>query len=256
MYPELFSIGPVTLHTYGLLVATGFLTGIWWMGRLGAREGIDPDAIYDISFWAVLAAIVGSRLFFVIVNYQQFAPRPLDIFKIWSGGLVFYGGLIGAFIAMVIMAGRRNIPIWKLADIAAQGGALGHSIGRLGCFFAGCCYGLPSSAPWAVTFNNVKSIAPRGVALHPTQLYDSLNELTIFLILSWLAPRKRFAGQVWWTWVGLYAIGRSVVEMYRDDPRGSIFGGALTTSQGVAAAVICVAIFMYAWNWPRKTSQS
>jgi len=154
---------------------------------------------------------------------------------------------------MTVMARLKKRPLWKLADIAAPGLALGHSIGRLGCFFAGCCYGLKTDVPWAVTFNNVKTIAPMGVPLHPTQIYDSLNEFSIFLILSALRPYKRFDGQLWWMWLGLYAIGRSVVEMYRDDPRGSILGGALTTSQAVAAVALSVSLIMHIWNWRALT---
>ena len=255
MYPELLTIGPLTLHTYGLLVAGGFLTGIWWMARLAEQEGVPRDTMYDISFWVVLAAIIGSRIFFVIVNYDQYVSAPLDALKIWSGGLVFYGGLIGAIIATVIMARRNNIRLWKLADIMAPGLALGHAVGRLGCFFAGCCYGAPSDAPWAVTFHNVKSIAPKGIPLHPTQLYDSFNELSIFLILTALRPRKKFEGQLWWTWLGLYAVGRSIVELYRADARGAILGGAVTTSQAVAAVALSAAVVMYAWNLLRPAAR-
>ena len=256
MYPELLSIGPLTFHTYGLLVACGFLAGIWWMARLGHQEGIPKDDMYDIAFWVVLAALVGSRIFFVIVNYDQFLAHPLAAFKIWSGGLVFYGGLIGAAGAMAVMVRIKKLRLWKVADIAAPAVALGHSIGRLGCFFAGCCYGLITDVPWAVTFTNVKTIAPMGVPLHPTQLYDSLNEFTIFLILTALRPYKKFEGQLWWTWLGLYAIGRAIVEMYRGDPRGSLFEGAVTTSQGVAAVALAVAVIMHIWNRRSLTVRS
>ncbi|MDH5510584.1 MAG: prolipoprotein diacylglyceryl transferase [Nitrospinota bacterium] len=256
MYPELLTVGPLTFHTYGLLVATGFLTGIWWMARLGEQEGISKDDMYDIAFWVVVAALVGSRIFFVIVNYPQYLEHPLDALKIWTGGLVFYGGLIGAVVAMVVMTRIKKLRLWKLADISAPALALGHSIGRLGCFFAGCCYGLKTDLPWAVTFTNVKTIAPMGVPLHPTQLYDSFNELSMFLILTALRPYKKFEGQLWWLWLGLYAIGRSVVEMYRGDPRGTVFDGTLTTSQAVAVVALTVAVIMHIWNWRALTARS
>ncbi|MDH5639521.1 MAG: prolipoprotein diacylglyceryl transferase [Nitrospinota bacterium] len=255
MHPEIISIGPITLHTYGLLVATGFLVGIWWMARLGEQEGIDRDTTYDLAFWCVLSAIVGSRIFFVIVNYQHYLQNPLDVFKIWSGGLVFYGGLIGALAAGLVFTRIKGLSFWKLADITAPGAALGHAIGRLGCFFAGCCYGLQTDVPWAVTFTNVKSIAPTGIPLHPSQLYDSANELIIFSILMLLRKHKKFEGQVFWSWIGLYAVGRSIVEMYRSDPRGAVFGGALSTSQMVAVAALTAALSVYAWNFRKLTAR-
>ncbi|VAX15138.1 Prolipoprotein diacylglyceryl transferase [hydrothermal vent metagenome] len=245
MHPELLHIGPITIYTYGLLVASGFLLGITWTARMGKKEGLDSQAVYDTAFWIVVSAIIGSRVVFGIVNFDYFAKNPLDFFKLWNGGLVFYGGLIGAAVAVVICARRYNLDFWAFADAAAPGVALGHSVGRIGCFFAGCCYGIETSVPWAVTFNNVKSMAPIGVPIHPTQLYDSANEFTIFLILTAIRPWRKFKGQIWWTWVGLYAIGRSIVEMYRGDPRGVYFNGLMSTSQIIAAGAFTLAIAFY-----------
>lgn len=245
MYPELFHIGPLTIHTYGLLVATGFLTGIWWMARLAKQEGIDAQAAMDTAFWIVVAAIIGSRAAYVLINGRYFLGHPLEVFYIWSGGLVFYGGMIGAVAAGWYFVRRYKLEFNRFADAAAPGVALGHAIGRLGCLAAGCCYGVPTQVPWAVTFTDAKSIAPTGVPLHPTQLYDAANEFVIFLILMALWPRRAFKGQIWWTWVALYAVGRSIVEMYRGDPRGGFFGGALSTSQTVAVAVVALSAYFY-----------
>jgi len=248
MYPELFHIGPITVYTYGLLVASGFFLGITWTVRLGKQEGMETQAIIDTCFWIVVAAIIGSRVVFGIVNFEHYLADPLDFFKLWNGGLVFYGGLIGAVVAVVICAKKFGLDFWRFADVAAPGVALGHAVGRLGCFFAGCCYGIPTSAPWAVTFTNVKSMAPTGVPLHPTQLYDSLNEIIIFFILTLLRPRRRFKGQIWWTYVGLYAVGRFIVELYRGDPRGSYFDGALSTSQIIAIVALALTVAVYIKN--------
>ncbi len=248
MYPELIHLGPVTIYSYGLLVATGFFLGITWSVRLGAREGMDQQVIIDTAFWIVLSAIIMSRVVFGIVNIDYFLKNPVDFFKIWNGGLVFYGGLIGAVIAVVVCARKYKFNIWQYADIAAPAGALGHAIGRLGCFFAGCCYGVKTDVPWAITFTNVKSMAPIGVPLHPTQLYDAANEFIIFIILTAIRPARKFEGQIFWTWVGLYAIGRSVVEMYRGDPRGIYFNGLVSTSQIVAAVALTVAVAFYVRN--------
>jgi len=245
MHPILFSIGPFTLHTYGLLVAGGFLLGIAWAVKLGKREGFDPQMVYDVSFWIILSGIVSSRLLYVIVEYKHYLQYPLDVFKLWQGGLVFYGGMIGAVGAIIVCARIYKFDIWRFADIAAPSAALGHTIGRLGCLFAGCCYGREAHVPWAVTFQDVHSIAPTGIPLHPTQLYDAANELIIFLILTAFRPYRKFKGQVWWIWVGLYAFGRGVVEYFRGDPRGMWLGGAFSTSQILAAVGIVVAIVFY-----------
>ncbi|MBI4666351.1 MAG: prolipoprotein diacylglyceryl transferase [Nitrospinae bacterium] len=245
MHPVLFEFGPITIHTYGLLVASGFMLGIAWTARLGNKEGFDPQVVYDTAFWLVLSAILSSRLAYVIVEYKHFATHPLDIVKFWEGGLVFYGGVIGAVLALYICAKKYGFNLWKFGDIAAPGVALGHVLGRLGCFFAGCCYGQETNVPWAVTFRDVKSIAPLDVPLHPTQLYDALNELIVFGILTLIRPYKKFNGQIWWTWVGLYSSGRIVVESFRGDPRGFWFHGLLSTSQILGALGVTLAIAMY-----------
>ena len=248
MYPELISFGPFTIYTYGLLVATGFLLGIAWTTHLGTKEGLEADKIHDTAFWIVILAVIGSRIVYGIVNIDYYIDNPIDFFKIWNGGLVFYGGLIGAFVAVAVCTRWYNLDFWQFADIAAPGAALGHAIGRLGCFFAGCCYGIESTGPLAVTFTNVQSMAPVGIPLHPTQLYDSANEFTIFLILAAIRPWRKFKGQIFWTWVGLYAIGRAIVEQYRGDPRGVYFDGVVSTSQIIAGVVLTVAIGSYVKN--------
>lgn len=255
MHPEIVSIGPITIHSYGVLVASGFLLGIAWAVHIGKREGMDGQAIMDTAFWIIIAAIVGSRIAFVLVNLDHYLQNPLDFFKIWQGGLVFYGGLIGAVIAVALCVRKYGLDLWSFADVAAPAVALGHAIGRLGCFFAGCCYGLETHVPWAVEFHDVKSIAPLGVPLHPTQLYDSANEFIIFLILTAIRPWRKFTGQIWWTWVGLYAIGRFIVEFYRGDPRGLYFGGAISTSQIVGVGAVALALFFYAKNWKSFTAK-
>ncbi|MBF0290857.1 MAG: prolipoprotein diacylglyceryl transferase [Nitrospinae bacterium] len=249
MHPILFQFGPITLHTYGLLAASGFLLGIAWTARLARREGvIDQQVVYDASFWLIISALVSSRLAYVIVEYRHYISNPLGVFKIWEGGLVFYGGVIGAVGALILLARIYKFDVWRFADLAAPGGALGHAVGRLGCFFAGCCYGQPTDVPWAVTFNDIHSIAPIGIPLHPTQLYDALNELVVFSAITILWPRRKFVGQIWWTWVGLYAVGRAIVETFRGDPRGALLDGVLSTSQTAAVVAVALALFFYFKN--------
>src|SRR6266498_2676993 len=147
MHPVLIRIGPLTIHTYGVLVAAGFLLGLALAARQAKREGVPPERIIDIGFYVVLSAIVGSRLFFVALNYSHYIRHPLDIFKIWEGGLVFYGGLILAVPVSIWYIKKQKLDLSGIADIFAPSLAIGHAIGRLGCFFAGCCYGRLSQLP-------------------------------------------------------------------------------------------------------------
>ncbi|MBF0170056.1 MAG: prolipoprotein diacylglyceryl transferase [Nitrospinae bacterium] len=248
MHPILFELGPVTLHTYGLMVAAGFLFGITLAARLGQGDGLDPQKVFDTCFWIVVAAIIGSRLVYIGVNLDHFVAHPLDVVKLWEGGLVFYGGFLGAIVAGWICVNRYKMDKWVFADVAAPGAALGHIFGRFGCFFAGCCYGKPTDVPWAVTFSDVASIAPTGVPLHPTQLYDALNELIIFAILMAVRGRRSFKGQIFFLWIMLYAIGRFIVEGFRGDPRGVWFGELISTSQLFALIGFAVGLAFYLRN--------
>jgi phosphatidylglycerol:prolipoprotein diacylglycerol transferase len=141
MYPKLIGIGPLTIHTYGFLIAIGFLIGLWLAVRQATKEGIFPTKIIDLGFYILLAAIIGSRLFFVVINLDHYLRNPLDIFKIWEGGLVFYGGVLLAIPTVIWYVRKNNLALWQTADIFAPSVAIGHVFGRLGCFAAGCCYG-------------------------------------------------------------------------------------------------------------------
>ena len=246
MYPVLFRIGPFTLHTYGVFVAMAFLSAIALALREARRVGEDADKILDLCFYMLLAAIVGSRILYVLVNWSSFSQDPFDIVRIWRGGLVFYGGFIGALITALWYIKRKGLSILKTADILAPSIAFGHFVGRIGCFFAGCCYGKTCDLPWAVIFTHPESLAPKGVPLHPVQLYSSINGLFIFLVLVAIRRVKRFEGQTFWTYVLLYAVTRSILEHFRGDERGMFFGDLLSTSQliGVIMAVIATTMMI------------
>ena len=245
MYPTLITIGPITLYSYGLMAAIGFLAGMSWSARLAKKEGVAPDKVFDTGFWIIIGAIVGSRIAYIIINHDHFINDPLAVFKLWEGGLVFYGGVIGSVTATYICVKKYKLDFWPFADILAPGVALGHAFGRIGCLLAGCCYGAATDVPWAVTFHNAASIAPAGIALHPTQLYSSLNEFLIFAILTAIRPYRKFYGQIWLTWLGLYAVGRFTIEFFRGDPRGHWFGDIASTSQIFAALAFTVAVIYF-----------
>ncbi len=246
MYPILFRIGPLTIHTYGLMLAIAFLTGISLAVRQAKVEGEDPQKIFDLCFYLVLAAILGSRLLFVAINYPFYIDNPLQIFALWKGGLVFYGGLIGALVTGAWYMKRHGLALWKITDILAPSIALGQAIGRLGCFAAGCCYGKPADLSWAVTFTDAYCLAPTGIPLHPTQLYSSGAALIVFILLLIIYRFRKFKGQVFWGYVGLYSISRFILEHFRGDERGFIhlLGQSISTSQLISGIALIVAIIM------------
>lgn len=247
MHPIFIQVGGLTVHTYGLLVAIGFMAGLFVAVREAKRVGIDPEAIGDLFFWIVVSAIAGSRLFYVAIEFRSFLESPIEVFKIWKGGLVFYGGLIAASATTIYYIRRKNLPVWRTADILAPSLAIGQVFGRLGCFSAGCCYGRTSDAPWAVVFTNPDSLAPLHVSLHPTQLYESGAVLFIFLVLRSVRKVKRFEGQLMWIYLVLYSGFRFLIENYRGDPRGVYVDSMLSTSQiiSIMLGILGLAVLVY-----------
>jgi phosphatidylglycerol:prolipoprotein diacylglycerol transferase len=244
MYPELFRIGNFPINTYGVLLALALLLGIFIMARVGARDGVPRERMYDLGLWMVLGAIVGSKILLLLTE-PSYRENPLHLFSLdflRSGG-VFYGGLLGAIITGYIGVRHYGLPWWKVADAGACGIPLGQAIGRLGCFSAGCCWGKPTNGWYGVQFTDaghevtgVPNIDATGAPLHlhPTQLYEAGATLLIFFFLLWLHKRKRFSGQVFLAYAMLYALTRFIIEFYRDDPRGDIAG--LTTLTGLSSS--------------------
>jgi phosphatidylglycerol:prolipoprotein diacylglycerol transferase len=254
MHPVLFQFvafgRTFVIHTYGFFIALGLLAAIFISKREARLVDQDPEKIADLIFWILVAAILGSRIFYVIVYWDQFYPdKLLDVVKIWEGGLVFYGGFIGAVIASVIFLRKNNLPFWKSADILAPAIPFGHALGRLGCFSAGCCFGKECHLPWAVTFTNPEALAKLNVPLHPTQIYESSVNFLIFLFIINYKRAKKFDGQVFLTYVMIYAVARSILETFRGDFRGADIA-FLSVSQFVALVLgVCAAGMMV---WLRK----
>ena len=243
MHPILFKIGFLTIHTYGVLVAAGFLLGLGLAVRQARREGIPPDKIVDLGFYVLLSALIGSRLLFILINAGHYIKNPLEIFKIWEGGLVFYGGVLLA-VPIVLWYVRKNaLGLWITADLFAPSLAIGHAIGRIGCFFAGCCHGRPAEGlPWAVMFTDPESLALIGIPLHPTQLYESAGEFFNFLILIILRRYKSFNGQLFMTYILLYSVLRFIVEFYRGDAGRGFITSSLSLSQGISILMFLISL--------------
>ncbi|MCF8114161.1 MAG: prolipoprotein diacylglyceryl transferase [Desulfotignum sp.] len=245
MHPILIDFGSFTLYTYGFFLAMGFLAAVWFSKRNARFYDIKPDDVSDLFFVILVSGILGARLLYVLINFEQFESNLLDIFKIWNGGLVFFGGFIAAVAGSVVVLKIKKLPFLKTADTIAPGAALGHGIGRLGCFFAGCCYGRQCDLPFAVRFTHPDSLAPLHVFLHPTQIYMAVANLVLFFILIGLQRHKRFHGMVFLSYIILYSGFRFIIEFFRGDFRGDFFFEFLSLSQGIGIiAVIIAVIFM------------
>ncbi len=249
MHPILFRLGPITVHTYGVLLAAAYLAGMTVVNAEARRVGANRERVMDWMFWGIIGAIVGARLLYVAINVPYYLHHPGEIIAVWNGGLVFYGGVAGAAVASLLYLLPRRLPAWQYADLVAPAVALGQGIGRWGCLAAGCCYGKPTAVPWAIHFHDPSSLAPTGVGLHPTQIYDSLAGLCIFAILWTFRRHKRFDGQVMLLYLALYSVARSIVEIFRGDrERGLILHGTLSTSEIISAGVIVAAALLYLYR--------
>jgi len=247
VFPELFHIGSFWLPTYGFLVALGVLAGLAVAARLAQRAGVDSENAWNLGALVVVASIVGAKVMLVINDWGWYSAHPGDIFSMamLQAGGVFYGGLIAAVALSLWYIRRNRLPVLATCDAFAPGIALGHAIGRLGCFAAGCCYGRPTALPWGVTFTSSLahqiSGTPLNVALHPTEIYESLFEFCNFLFLYWLFKRKTSDGQVLGAYMLLYGVARFFIEFVRGDPeRGSVFGGLMTGTQLISIVLVLI----------------
>lgn len=245
MYPILFKIGPLTIHTYGVMLAAAFFLALALAVKQARKEGIAPERIVDLGLYLLVAAIVGSRLLFVLTDLQYYIENPLKIFMIWEGGLVFYGGLILGIPVGIYYIKRQKLPLWKVGDIIAPSVSIAQAVGRLGCFSAGCCYGKPTTLLWGVTFRDPDSLARLNIPLHPTQLYESLGTFLIFLFLILMRKKKSFDGQLFWLYVLSYSVLRFSIEFFRgDEIRGMFFEGPLSTSQAIGIPLAIISTYM------------
>lgn len=259
MYPRIFELGPITLHSYGFLLAIAYLAAIKVAARLAEREGIPSQRTWDLGLVIIIFAILGAKVLLVLTDLRGFvnAPSRLISLGFWQAGGVYYGGLLGATIGAVwYVRGHSDLKFWKIADAAAPAIALGQSIGRLGCFAAGCDYGKPSELPWAIQFTSEYAHkyvgVPINVLLHPSQIYESLTTFCIFLLLLWHNSNKRFPGQIFLMYLFYYGLARFGLEFFRGDvDRGFIFSGTLSTSQFISLVVLVMAVFIYFFRYRR-----
>jgi phosphatidylglycerol:prolipoprotein diacylglycerol transferase len=247
MYPRLLELGSVTVYTYGVLLAAAYLLGLKFATVRARTRGLDQTRILDLGIYIIISALVGAKLLLLITEWRTFTSNPGELLTLARSGGVFYGGLILAVGIALWYIRRIGLPLWTTCDVFAPGIALGHIVGRLGCLFAGCCYGKPTTAPWAITFTDPFAASnvgtPLNEPLHPTQLYEAGAEAVILLLLLATESRgRRFSGRTFWLYMLLYAVSRFVIEFYRGDPRGTV--GTFSTSQFISLVLAPLSIVM------------
>jgi phosphatidylglycerol:prolipoprotein diacylglycerol transferase len=261
MLPELIHIGSFAVPTYGVLVAVGLILGLYVAARLGQHEGMDRDTLFNFGVYLALAGILGSKAALLIQERERYWSNPGQLFSLstlQSGG-IFYGGLILAILFAIWYTHRYRLSFLKLGDVFAPGVAIGHSLGRLGCFAAGCCWGEPTSQPWGVTFTDPHAHetvgVPLNVALHPTQLYEAAADLAIFLFLYSQFRKKQFDGQILGWYLFLYSIARFVIEIFRSHEIDAVlWQGGLSAAQGISVVLFGIGVWLL-WFRPHHRQQ-
>ncbi len=242
------------------MAALGMILALTVVFRLARFRGLDPDQMWNLGGIAAFSGILGAKLLLLLVNWREYLAAPGRIFSVetlQSGG-VFSGGLVLAIACSWWYMRRERIPFLAACDVFAPGIALGHAIGRIGCFSAGCCYGRETHVPWAVTFHNPWAAefsgTPLNRPLHPTQLYEFVAEVINFAFLFWLCKRKKFEGQIIALYMIIYGIERFVFEFYRGDPgRGTVLGGLMSGTQLIALGLVVAGFAIYLRRTPLRS---
>lgn len=247
MYPTLIEIAGFPIHTYGVLIALGFVLCVWIAKKEAIRLGLPAQKIVDAGFWSLLVGMVGARLLYVITRWDYFKLAPIEIFYVWEGGLVFYGGPLAVIPFFIWYAKKNRIPIFKLMDLGAISLPFAHAFGRLGCLSTGCCHGRPTGGEWGVKlYSELVEPHLRGVYLHPTQLYESLSLFLLSGFLYAIHRRKKFDGQIFSLYLVIYPVIRFIIEFFRGDSiRGFVLGTSISTSQFLSVFLLIGGILAY-----------
>ena len=258
MYPNLFEIGPLTIHSYGLFLAVAFLLGMRVAVHYAKRENLNTSAITDLVVYIFLSALVGAKLLLIFVDFDYYSQDWSRLLSIYQVGGVYYGGFIAAFLVSLWFIKRKKMNFWQTADVMVMGIAFGQIFGRLGCFFAGCCWGKPAPGfPLAVTFTRPEAAeqvgTPLNIPLHAAQLYEALPMILVFGTLAFFYNRKKFVGQQLFLYLLLYSVLRFTVEFFRGDPRGTI--GIFSTSQVISIGAFLAAFVIYIFRRDVKTAE-
>lgn len=260
MFPVIFRIGGYFQSSYGVVIVLGVLTGLWMAVRLGRKAGLDGEAVLNLGIYAALSALAGAKLLMVLADLDFYLRNPGEIFSLstFRAAGIFFGGLISALVVAYFYVRRKRLSFLAVSDVFAPAIALGHAIGRVGCFLAGCCWGQHSDLPWAVTFTNPLANelfgTPLGVPLHPTQLYEAAGEAVIFVILYRRFHRPHRPGRVIGLYLVLYPALRFLVEFVRAHLEANPYLGPLLAEQWLALALLAGGVWLLRHRLPAATA--
>jgi len=255
MHPDLFNIGPLTVHTYGLAMATAFLVSFGLGARRAPHERLSPELVLDTFLPLFVGAILGARLLYISTDIGTFIDSPVELFKIWKGGLVFYGGFLGGMLGTYIYLKVKECGFWRMMDLMAPYAGMGYAIHRtFGCFLGfGCCFGKPTDLPWGIVFpegSPAAQVFGHGQAVHPTQLYEALSGLIIMAAVMAYRRNPHRIGRPSAIFLLIYSVLRFSVEFLRGDLLRGFFS-SLSTSQWISIPLLLLAIVL----WFRKTEE-
>lgn len=250
MHPELFHLGPLAIRSYSVMLEIGIGLGLLLAFLEARRLRFSSDRFIDLTLVVLIGGIIGARLYFIAVNWPLFQNDLLGVFRMWEGGLVLHGAIIGGMLSMAIYLRRHHISFLWVADLAAPGALLAQAIGRLGCVLNGCCYGQPTTLPWGVSFPVVLD----DVSRHPTQLYEFTGDMIVVVILWFLRKRKPFDGFIFSLYLVFYSFVRVVVEFWRADP-AEVFG-ELRFAQVVSLCLLALGIALMGYlSWRARRAE-
>jgi phosphatidylglycerol:prolipoprotein diacylglycerol transferase len=248
VFPKLLHFGSFYLPTYGVLVALGFLAGLWVAVRLAKRIGIEGELVTNLAVYCALAGLIGAKILMIIFDWGDPGKPPIFSLATLQAAGVWQGGLVLAVIVAILYIRAQKMPLLPTFDAFAPGVAIGHAIGRIGCFAAGCCWGNRCELPWAVTFHNPEAAeltgVPLGIPLHPSQIYEMLTEVGLFTFLYWRFGKPHTAGKIMGLYLVLSSAGRFLIEFTRFHEQGLHGGLSLTQWIAIGLALGGVALLV------------
>ena len=250
MYNNILSIGPFTIHGYGLMIAIGIICALAAGVKHAKYKNLSPDEVYNLTFVCVIAGLASAKILYCIVEWKSFISDPIG--TLGSDGFVVYGGIIGGTLIAGLYTKLRKLSFWRYFDLVLPSVAIAQGFGRIGCFLAGCCYGKETDSIIGITFHN-SDYAPNGVSLYPTQLISSAGCFIMAAILFTYARKDRKPGRTGALYLIMYSIGRSIIEIFRNDYRGEI--GVLSTSQFISIFILIIGILIYVLPHPIRKNQ-
>lgn len=257
MFPKLISIGNFFIPTYGTLVAIGFLLGLWVTVRLAKRAKLPAEPVTNLAIYCALAGLAGAKLFMILFDFRDYWEGSKKLFSLdtLQAAGVYQGGFLLALVVAVLYMRQNHLPALATSDVFVPGLALGQAIGRIGCFAAGCCWGVECHLSWAVTFRNPEAWnltgVPIGIPLHPTQLYESVADALVFAFLYYMVLRPHTAGAILGWYLALYSSARFVIEFFRFHEQGLHAGLSYTQWISLATLLAGIALLLRRSSSPK-----